>query len=167
MTAAGSTWSSTPNRSSASPVSIRSGSPRWPCRAGSASTSGRDRRLIAEIERRTGAVPLLVDFDAEVLEAGHANVWIAEDGTLVTPPLDGRLLPGTIRARLLSRPPEGLEVREEPLSLGRLARADELLLTSSVRGVHPAVLAGSRSRFEIGARLRAALLEEELEVAAP
>jgi para-aminobenzoate synthetase / 4-amino-4-deoxychorismate lyase len=126
-----------------------------------------DRRLLAEIERRTGAVALLVDFDAEVLEAGHANVWIAEDGTLVTPPLDGRLLPGTIRARLLSRPPEGLEVREEPLSLGRLARADELLLTSSVRGVHPAVLAGSRSRFEIGARLRAALLEEELEVAAP
>ena len=49
----------------------------------------RDRRLLAEIERRTGAVALLVDFDAEVLEAGHANVWIAEDDTLVTPPLDG------------------------------------------------------------------------------
>ncbi len=120
----------------------------------------RDRLLIAELERRTGAVPLLVDFDGEVLEAGHANLWIAEDDTLVTPPLDGRLLPGTVRAHLLAGPPAGLEVREEPLSLERLARADELLLTSSVRGVHPAVLASSGPpRFEIGARLRAALLE--------
>ena len=127
----------------------------------------RDRRLLAEIERRSGAVALLVDLDSEVLEAAHANVWIAEGDTLVTPPLDARLLPGTVRARLLSGPPAGLEVREEPLSLERLARADELLLTSSVRGVHPASLAGaSHPRFEVGARLRAALLEEELEVAA-
>jgi para-aminobenzoate synthetase/4-amino-4-deoxychorismate lyase len=126
----------------------------------------RDRNLIAALVRRAGAVPLIVDLDGDVLEAGYANVWVVEDDTLVTPPLDGRLLPGTLRARLLVAPPPGLEAREEPVSLERLAAADEILLTSSVRGVHPARLAGAAARFEVGALLRAALVDEELQAAA-
>jgi para-aminobenzoate synthetase / 4-amino-4-deoxychorismate lyase len=102
----------------------------------------RDRRLLDGLERRLGAVALLVDLDGEVLEAAHANVWIVEGDRLVTPPLDGRLLPGTARARLLADPPAGLDVVEEPISLHRLAAADELWLTSSLRGVHRAVLEG-------------------------
>ena len=101
----------------------------------------RDRRLLDELERRLGAVPLLVDLDGEVLEAAHANVWIVEGNRLLTPPLDGRLLPGTARAALLADPPAGLEPGEEPITLERAAAADELLLTSSLRGVHPAALA--------------------------
>jgi para-aminobenzoate synthetase/4-amino-4-deoxychorismate lyase len=102
----------------------------------------RDRRLLDELELRLGAVALLVDLDGEVLEAAHANVWIAEGDRLVTPPLDGRILPGTARARLLADPPAGMTAREEPIALERLAAADELLLTSSLRGLHPATLAG-------------------------
>jgi para-aminobenzoate synthetase / 4-amino-4-deoxychorismate lyase len=101
----------------------------------------RDRRLLDELERRLGAVPLLIDLDGEVLEAAHANVWIVEGDELVTPPLDGRLLPGTVRARLLAHPPDGLAAREEPITLGRMAAADELLLSSSLRGLQPAALA--------------------------
>jgi para-aminobenzoate synthetase / 4-amino-4-deoxychorismate lyase len=113
----------------------------------------RDRRLLDELERRLGAVPLLTDLDGDVLEAAHANVWIVEEDQLITPPLDGRLLPGTVRARLLAEPPAGLEAREEPITLERLAAADELLLSSSLRGLHRAVLAGRpAARFEIGAR---------------
>ena len=113
----------------------------------------RDRRLLDELGRRLGAVPLLVDLDGQVLEAAHANVWIREGTTLVTPPLDGRILPGTVRARLLADPPAGQLAREEPITLERLAAADELLLTSSVRGVHQATLAaGIVSRLESGAR---------------
>ena len=120
----------------------------------------RDRRLLAELERRTGAVPLLTDSDGEVLEAAWANVFVVEGRTLVTPPLDGRLLPGTVRARVLTLAPAlGLEAREEPLSLERLTAADELLLSSSVQGLRAAVLAdGSEGRFEVGARLLASLL---------
>jgi para-aminobenzoate synthetase/4-amino-4-deoxychorismate lyase len=103
-----------------------------------------DRRLLGELERRLRAVPLLVDLDGEVLEAAHANVWIREGRTLVTPPLDGRLLPGTVRARLLSDPPTGHTAREEPVTLERAGAADELLLSSSLRGLHPAALAGGR-----------------------
>jgi para-aminobenzoate synthetase/4-amino-4-deoxychorismate lyase len=104
----------------------------------------RDRRLVGDLERRLGAVPLLVDLDRDVLEAAHANVWIREGSTLVTPPLDGRLLPGTVRARLLADPPAGYTAREEPITLERAAAADELLLSSSLRGLHPAALAGGR-----------------------
>ena len=56
-----------------------------------------DRRLLAGLEQRLGAVPLLVDLDGDVLEAAFANIWIAEHDVLVTPPLDGRFLPGTAR----------------------------------------------------------------------
>jgi para-aminobenzoate synthetase/4-amino-4-deoxychorismate lyase len=104
----------------------------------------RDRRLLEDLERRLGAVPLLVDLDGDVLEAAHANVWVREGRTLITPPLDGRLLPGTVRARLLADPPAGHTPREEPITLERAAAADELLLSSSLRGLHPAALAGGR-----------------------
>jgi para-aminobenzoate synthetase / 4-amino-4-deoxychorismate lyase len=98
----------------------------------------RDRRLLDRLADEHGAVPLIVDLDGDVLEAAHANVWIVEGGTLVTPPLDGRLLPGTARARLL-RSAAGA-AREGRLTLERLRRADALLLTSSLCGVHRARL---------------------------
>ena len=117
----------------------------------------RDRRLLDELARRLGAVPLLIDLDGHVLEAAHANIWIAEGDELVTPPLDGRLLPGTVRARLLEDPPAGRSAREEPITLDRLTTAQELLLTSSVRGLHPATLApGSGSRLESAHRTHGA-----------
>jgi para-aminobenzoate synthetase/4-amino-4-deoxychorismate lyase len=104
----------------------------------------RDRRLLDELARRLGATPLLVDLDGEVLEAGYANVWIVEGDRLVTPPLDGRLLPGVVRARLLA---EG-NAREQPITLDRMRAADEILLSSSVRGLHRAGLRGAEGPRE-------------------
>ena len=61
---------------------------------------------------------LAVDLDGAVLEAAWANVWIeAADGALLTPPADGRILPGITRARLLAAP--HLRAREAPLTLAR------------------------------------------------
>jgi para-aminobenzoate synthetase/4-amino-4-deoxychorismate lyase len=125
-----------------------------------------DRRLLVELESRLGGVPLLVDLDGQVLEAAFANVWIVEGETLVTPQLDGRQLRGTVRAALLAVARDGFEVCEEAMTLERLARADEILLSSSVRGVYPATLGGRDARFEIGARLVAALEEREAAAAA-
>jgi para-aminobenzoate synthetase / 4-amino-4-deoxychorismate lyase len=118
----------------------------------------RDRRLLAELERRLGALPLLVDLDGDVLEAAMANVWIVEDGALVTAPLDGRLLPGIVRDRLLAA---ALDAREERIDLGRLAAADEIFLTSSVSGVTPARLEGGRrAGGETAARLQRLLRDQ-------
>jgi anthranilate/para-aminobenzoate synthase component I/branched-subunit amino acid aminotransferase/4-amino-4-deoxychorismate lyase len=119
----------------------------------------RDRRLLDELAHRLDAVPLILDLDGDVLEAAYANVFIVEGTHLVTPPLDGRQLPGTVRARVLALHP----AREERLTLDRIAAADELLLASSIRGVHPARLAdGEEPGFHLGARLRAALREDSL-----
>jgi para-aminobenzoate synthetase/4-amino-4-deoxychorismate lyase len=91
-----------------------------------------DRRLL-EMAERGGSVPLVVDADGSVLEASRANVFVVEDGSISTPPADGRILPGVTRRRLL----ELLQVRQEPISIDRLLAADEVFLSGSVRGVEP------------------------------
>ncbi|MDQ6607505.1 MAG: bifunctional anthranilate synthase component I family protein/class IV aminotransferase, partial [Actinomycetota bacterium] len=99
----------------------------------------RDRRLLeALVARAPGTVPLLIDTDGFVLEAAYANVWIAERDTLITPPTDGRILPGVTRAALLAT---GTAAREEPIELERLNRADTIFLTSSISLRHPSELA--------------------------
>jgi para-aminobenzoate synthetase/4-amino-4-deoxychorismate lyase len=128
----------------------------------------RDRRLLDRLEHSLGALPLIVDLDDEALEAATANVLIVEGATVVTPPLDGRLLPGTVRERALAAAPAaGLRAAEEPITLERLAAADEVLLSSAISGVRPAALAGNAApSFEVGARLRESL-QELVSVEAP
>ncbi len=67
-----------------------------------------------------------------MLEAGWANVLIRRGGSLLRPRDDGRILPGT------TLPP----AEEADLTLADLRRADEILVSSSIVGVVPAVLAG-------------------------
>jgi para-aminobenzoate synthetase/4-amino-4-deoxychorismate lyase len=90
----------------------------------------RDRDLLEALAAQApSAVPLLIDTDGLVLEAAHANVWIVEGGALLTPPADGRILPGVTRAALLATE---RFAREEPIELERLARADAVFVTSSI-----------------------------------
>lgn len=91
-----------------------------------------DRAIVEPLESG-GSVPLILDDDESVLEASRANVFIVEEGSIVTPPADGRLLPGVTRRRVIELVP----VREEHVSLVRLLAADEVFLTGSVRGVEP------------------------------
>jgi para-aminobenzoate synthetase/4-amino-4-deoxychorismate lyase len=114
-----------------------------------------DRRLLAALAAGTEAEPLLCDLDGLVLEAARANVFVVEHGArIVTPPLDGRILPGVTRARVLELAGElGLEVASEPVDLGRLWRADGIFVTGSLGGVEPAQLdgrAGGRARADGG-----------------
>ena len=100
----------------------------------------RDRDLLEALAAQApGAVPLLIDTDGLVLEAAHANVWIAEGRALLTPPADGRILPGVTRAALLAAE---RFAREEPIELERLARADAVFVTSSISRRRAARLAG-------------------------
>jgi para-aminobenzoate synthetase/4-amino-4-deoxychorismate lyase len=102
-----------------------------------------DRRLQSALGAAMPAtVPLFVDGDGAVLEAGYANVWIVEGDQWITPPADGRILPGVTRALMLANP--GLRAREGSFDLARLAAADAVFLTSSVSGRRRATLA-SRS----------------------
>ena len=99
-----------------------------------------DRDWLERKEAELGdAVPLLIGAGGTVLEAGRANVFAVLDGALATPPLDGRILPGTARAATVELAAElGIEVEARPLSVADLHRSGEVFLTSSVRGIRPA-----------------------------
>jgi para-aminobenzoate synthetase/4-amino-4-deoxychorismate lyase len=106
----------------------------------------RDRRLLEALGDAAGdAIPLIVDADGHVLEAAYANVWIVEGEELITPPADGRILPGTARGALLAA---DASAREQPFDLTRLARADSVFLTSSISGRHPARLQDGAARYD-------------------
>jgi len=98
-----------------------------------------DRRLLDALRDDVApALPLLVDLDGLVLESWGANVFARlPDGTLVTPPLDGRILPGVARARLLE---VHTAARERPLTLDAVLAAEEVFLTSAL-GVQVAATA--------------------------
>jgi len=94
---------------------------------------------------------LIVD-EGEVLEAGWANVFAVRGGTLFTPPLDGRLLPGTTRGAVLElAAAAGIERSEQQLSPDDLLSADEIFLTGSIRGIEPALSLDGRSLAGCGA----------------
>ena len=96
-----------------------------------------DRRLIERVAGTLapGGLPLLVDADGAALEASRGCVFSAGDGWLATPPTDGRILPGIARRQALEvARSEGIETREEKLTLEDLCRG-EVFLAGSVRGV--------------------------------
>jgi para-aminobenzoate synthetase/4-amino-4-deoxychorismate lyase len=99
-----------------------------------------DRRWLEEAEKQLGEeVPLLVDAGGNALEAGRANIFAVSGGGLITPPVDGRILPGTARAATLQIAADlGIEVSERTLPLAELGAADAVFLTSSIRGLRPA-----------------------------
>lgn len=72
-------------------------------------------------------------------EATNANVVALIGGVAVTPPVDG-LLPGVTRALVVELLPTlGVSVEQRPLGLDELPRAEGVLLTTSLRGLVPAV----------------------------
>jgi para-aminobenzoate synthetase/4-amino-4-deoxychorismate lyase len=122
-----------------------------------------DRRLIDSAGK--SATALIVDREDELLEAAWANLFIVEGRRLITPPADGRLLPGIVRCRLLEDAPAlGLEPAEERVSLSRARSADAVLLTSSLRHAVPAALGGDvRPADELATRIRGTLASVDWE----
>jgi para-aminobenzoate synthetase/4-amino-4-deoxychorismate lyase len=94
----------------------------------------RDRALLESHEADDPAtLPLLLDADGFVLEASRATIVVrAADGSLHTPPADGRILPG-VTARLAG-------ARPRSLTLADLRTADAVFVASALRGLQPAAL---------------------------
>jgi para-aminobenzoate synthetase / 4-amino-4-deoxychorismate lyase len=96
-------------------------------------------------ERRLAARPgaddvLLVNERGELTESTIANVVVALEGELRTPPLDAGLLPGVLRAELVRTG----TVRERVIRPAELSAAEGIWLVSSVRGWRAAELAHGR-----------------------
>jgi branched-chain amino acid aminotransferase len=91
-----------------------------------------------EAIERGADVALLTTVDGDVCEADAANLFVVVGGEVVTPPLDRGVLPGITRARCIDALARaGRPSLERPISVGELARADEVFLTSSLDGVRP------------------------------
>ena len=110
----------------------------------------RDRRLLAELAAQAGTGPdqhlLLTDETGELLETDRANVFAVIDGVLLTPPADGRLLPGTTRAAVLRAARDrGILVGQKPLTFDELTEASEVFVTNAVVGVLPVKAIGDRT----------------------
>jgi para-aminobenzoate synthetase / 4-amino-4-deoxychorismate lyase len=102
----------------------------------------RDRRLLAELTRQARLAPgeqlLLADDTGELLETDRANLFAVADGVLLTPPADGRLLPGTTRAAIIQAAHDSeIKVGFKPLTLDQLQAATEVFVTNAVAGVLP------------------------------
>jgi 4-amino-4-deoxychorismate lyase len=93
-----------------------------------------------ELARSNADEVLFLNEREEVCEGARANVFLAREGVLLTPPLSSGLLPGTLRAHLLR---EG-RAREATLWLADFEGA-EFYMGNSVRGLVRGVLRGRSS----------------------
>ncbi|HEX3712147.1 MAG TPA: aminodeoxychorismate synthase component I [Trebonia sp.] len=115
----------------------------------------RDRRLLAALADREqlppGAQLLLTDETGELLETDRGNVFAVIDGVLLTPPADGRILPGTARTAVLGAARgHGLRTGQKPLTLDDLAAASEVFVTNAVAGVVPVTAGHDGQRWAPG-----------------
>ena len=94
-----------------------------------------DRALLASSAQTE---PLLLDEDGSILETARANIFLVMDDGLHTPALDGRILPGTMRRRVIERAQRlGIPVFQHRLTSSDLARAHEVFATNALRGIVP------------------------------
>lgn len=108
---------------------------------------------------------LLTDGRGNILEAAAANIFAVVHGVLVTPPVDGSILPGVTRQAVLElAAAAGVVVAERALHAKDLGRASEAFLTATTREVTPLVEVGGVALGDgrpgpVTRRLQAAFVE--------
>ena len=135
--------------------------PFHPGALGCHKTTSRLAYSLAREEARVAVADeaLLVTAGGEVLEGSTSNLFVVARGEVLTPPLACGILPGIVRAWVLSTCSRlGIVAREVELDRGDLAQADEVFLTNSVQEVVPVALVEDREipGRDIGRRLAAA-----------
>ena len=76
----------------------------------------------------------------EVSETSRSNVFVVKDGKVTTP--GERILKGITRKQILYLARQRFEVQETEITLDDVYNADEVFITSSVKGVMPIVKVG-------------------------
>lgn len=98
-----------------------------------------DHVLARELAAAAGADEAVrLGADGDVVECATANLFVVAAGAVATPPADTGILQGITRARVLAAcGAAGISAHECRLSVQDLVAADEIFITSAVRGVVP------------------------------
>ncbi len=126
----------------------------WPIASAMTSKHGHktlaylDPLIARELARAAGADEAIrLDPKGHVVEGATCNVFLVERGAVATPRLNEGALPGIVRARVLSLcAAEGVPSAERVISVRDLNGADEVFVTSSLRGVVPVTRIDGASR---------------------
>ncbi len=97
--------------------------------------------ILAKIEANAAGVDdaLMLDIDGFVAETNATNLFLVQDGALITP-LAGHCLPGITRSTLLQLArDEGLQAVERQVRLEEFAGADEVISTGTMGELTPVI----------------------------
>lgn len=86
------------------------------------------RRLAEELDAQEA---ILTNTDGNIACGATSNIFIEENGVLITPPLSDGVLAGVTRRKII----EEREVREESISIQRFQTAGKIYLTNSFFGL--------------------------------
>ncbi|NPV71154.1 MAG: D-amino-acid transaminase [Firmicutes bacterium] len=96
--------------------------------------------LAKQKAHKQGAFEAIYVRDGFVTEGTNTNVFVVEDGAIVTPPLTNYILPGVTRRAVLNLAARlAIPRREEPVSVDRLFAATAVFLTGTTTEVMPVV----------------------------
>lgn len=85
-----------------------------------------------------GAVEAILVRDEMATEGAASNLFMVVDNAVLTPPKDHQLLPGITRDVVVNLAQQlDIAVKETPITLDALRRADEIWLTSSTKDILP------------------------------
>ncbi len=83
---------------------------------------------------------ILLNDKGMLAEGSFSNLFIAKDGTLITPDLKSGILPGITREVVIeSAKRRGIPIEIRPVKPAEAAKADEIFLTNSVREIIPVI----------------------------
>ena len=87
-----------------------------------------------------GADEVIMHCDGDITEGTASNVFAVLDGCVVTPPLSERVLAGVTRTLVLEvLRAQGIACEERHLTLEQLRAAEEIWISSTLRGLAPIV----------------------------
>lgn len=113
-----------------------------------------------EVVRSDAREGLMLDLNGCVISGTMSNLFMLENGSLITPKLHECGIEGVMRARiLLIARSLNIETYEQPVELSRLEHAQEVFLCNSLIGIWPAKSL-DRIRWPVGHVTRQ--LQEEL-----
>ncbi|MCF8059546.1 MAG: aminotransferase class IV [Bacteriovoracaceae bacterium] len=93
---------------------------------------------ISQAKEKGAYDAIMLNASGNVTESTTANIWIVENDTFITPPLEAGLLGGITRATLIEIAQKNdLPVKEENFTPERMRIAQEVFITSSTREVMP------------------------------